>query len=98
MKKLILSALFLPLTTFSQVVNFPIPCTDIRTLTEVLEKHSEVAAMTMTSSREVKGQVIESPAVLFINYKTKTWTLAEQINEEIYCVVAMGDSAKPYLK
>lgn len=88
----------LPTTVNSQIVNFPIPCTDITTLSEVLDKHGEKAAMTMSSSREIRGRVIESSTVLFINYETKTWTLAEQINDETYCVVAMGDSIRPYLK
>jgi hypothetical protein len=81
-----------------RIVNFPIPCTNIKTLAAVLEKFEERAAMTMTTSREVTGRIIESPTILFVNYKTKTWTLAEKVTDDSYCVIATGDNIKPYVK
>lgn len=91
---------FLSCSVFAKerIVNFPIPCTDIKTLAVVLEQFEEKAAMTMTTSREVSGNIIESPTILFVNYKTKTWTLAEKITDDSYCVIATGDNIKPYLK
>jgi hypothetical protein len=99
--KNLLSAILLtvvPTIAQSQIVNFPIPCTNISTLAEVIDKHGEEAAMTMTSSREIEGKIITSPTVLFVNFKTKTWTLAEQITKDRYCIIAVGDNINPYKK
>jgi len=79
-----------------RMVEFPIPCIGIVTLSEVLTKHKETPAMIMNSSREVGGKVFDNPTVLFINYETKTWTIAEQITKDTYCVIGMGDAIKPY--
>jgi crotonobetainyl-CoA:carnitine CoA-transferase CaiB-like acyl-CoA transferase len=101
MKNLILSAVLLISTSAmaqERIINFPIPCTDVLTLAEVVDKHEEEAAMTMTTSREIEGRIIISPTVLFVNFKTKSWTLAERITKDTYCIIAVGDDLKPYQK
>jgi hypothetical protein len=100
MKTIFLLLLSFPLIAMAdtKIVRLPTYCVTIETLSGVLEKHSEQAAMTMVSSREIEGQIITSSTVLFVNFKTKTWTLVEQITEDDYCVIAVGDNITPYIK
>lgn len=92
--------LLVPLTVLAdvKVINLPIYCISIETLSEVLEKHGEEAAMTMSSSRDIQDQIITSSTVLFVNFKTKTWTMVERLTNDNYCVIAIGDNITPFTK
>ena len=79
-----------------EVVKFDAYCVDANGLGEMLAKYEELPMMTMASGRTVKGSDKIFPSVLFANPKAKTWTLAEQVSENIYCVVATGSEIAPY--
>jgi hypothetical protein len=79
-----------------QTFNTTIVCTDLEGLSDTVESFGEKAAMNMTHTREIEGEIVVLPAVLFINYATKSWTLAEQVNRNFYCILGVGDNIGPY--
>jgi hypothetical protein len=78
-----------------RTLNTTITCVSLKALSETIEEYKEVAALNMTHTREIKGQMVELPTVLFVNYKTKTWTLAEQITKDFYCILGSGNDIAP---
>lgn len=80
-------------------VDSKITCASFAVINEALEKYGEIPFVTMTAYRMSRNQkVVEIPAVMFVNPKTKTYTVVEQFNEKVYCVVSMGEEVKPYIK
>jgi len=73
-----------------------IVCTDLAGLSDTVESFGEKAAMNMTHTRVLRGEVVALPTVLFINYETKSWTLAEQVTPNFYCLLGVGDNIGPY--
>lgn len=72
------------------------PCTDLKSVSEVLKKYGEEPAFTGVSTREIAGKFIPISMVIFINNKTKSWTIVEKYSENIYCVSGMGPEISPY--
>jgi len=95
---LLLAALLFstPALAQNRVMQFPATCVNIETLAELLEEFEEDPAMTMTSIRASGDDFATNALVLFINYKTRTWTMAERIPGNRYCVIATGENIKPY--
>jgi succinyl-CoA synthetase alpha subunit len=85
----------------SEVQRFPteLICGNEAGMAEVLEKYGEIPFATMTSSREVPivGLTV-NPLVIFVNPKTKTYTIIEQLTADVYCVVAIGENINPYVE
>lgn len=80
-----------------QTLNTTIVCTDLEGLNDTVTSFGEKAAMNMTHTREIGGKIVALPTVLFINYETKSWTLAEQVNKNFYCILGVGDNIAPYI-
>ena len=66
-------------------------------LMPTLTRYGEVPGMIADSVRFVDSpdQVFANSMILFINYMTKTWTLAERIGPDLYCVLAVGQNMQP---
>jgi hypothetical protein len=73
------------------------PCGSLEQLAGVLEEHGEEPALTATSTREVAGKFHTVPMVIFVNMKTKSWTMVEKYTDNIYCVAGLGDGITPYV-
>jgi hypothetical protein len=86
-----------PALAQNRVMQFAATCVNIETLAELLEEFEEKPAMTMTSIRESNDKFANNALVLFINYETKTWTMAERLPGNRYCVIATGENIKPYI-
>jgi len=84
-----------PVLAQNRVMQFAATCVNIETLAELLEEFEEDPAMTMISIRESNGDFVNNSLVLFIHYETKTWTLSEQTQSNLYCVIATGENIKP---
>jgi hypothetical protein len=81
------------------VINFSADCGNARSLARLLSEYDETASLTMTSIRDSEsGEIKKNVLVLFINYKTKTWTMAERISPDLFCIIATGDDVNPYVK
>jgi hypothetical protein len=100
--KTLIAALFaavsLSVAAQGRIMEFQAACVSINGLADVLVEFDEIPSLTMTSSREINGKLVDYATVLFINYETKTWTLAERVAQDRYCVTATGDNIKPYVK
>lgn len=73
------------------------PCGSLENLAEVLDKHEEEPALTASSTREIGGKFEVVPMVIFINMKTKSWTIVEQYGRDVYCVTGLGEKITPYV-
>jgi hypothetical protein len=74
----------------------PHVCVSSQELTTTLARYGENPALTMMSSRVMDQQQQVHSSVLFVNYDTKTWTLVEKVQEDLYCVSAMGNEIQPF--
>lgn len=72
-------------------------CVDAATLAKTLDNYGEKPAITMSTNREIAGKTEPLATVLFINYTTKTWTMAERVNDDLFCVIGVGNHVQPYL-
>lgn len=100
MKKILFTLLFVPMVAIAKddLATFESYCLTLQRLTEVLEKHEEKPMMTFVSYRAIGEQGTQYPTVMFVNPKTYTYTIAEKIREDFYCVVSVGTNLKPYKK
>jgi hypothetical protein len=85
-----------PIFAQNRISQFAATCVNIETLADILKEFQEDPAMTMISIRESNGDFVNNSLVLFINYETRTWTLAEQTQRNRYCVIATGENITPY--
>jgi hypothetical protein len=98
MKNLLVSILIslTPLAALSQTeVRFPATCVSLKNLVEVVSEFKEEPSLSMISNRQIDGKILEFKSVMFVNFKTQTWTLAEQIGKDTFCVTATGEGIKP---
>jgi hypothetical protein len=85
MRKLLLSVLFLPITALAQTavtIDKPVVCAETKFLmSEILESYDETP---------IWGSELEDSRVgLFVNSKSKTWTIV-QWNNEVACILEAG--------
>ena len=76
--------------------SIPVTCANKQEMSDMLEAHGERAMMTMISLREINGEIVEIPTVLFANPATLSWTLVARPRPEVYCAVIMGNKIRPY--
>jgi hypothetical protein len=97
--KLLISGVFFIESSFAQnSQNFESVCVNADSIAEVVAQFEETPSLTMKSMRETTRGSVENRAVLFINYKTKSWTLVERISSDRFCVIALGEDISPYVK
>lgn len=70
-------------------------CLTEKQFKETVKAYQERAVLIMNSIREEKGKTEAYETALFINSATGTWTLFEGRGPEGYCIVAMGEQARP---
>ena len=78
------------------LVSLPVECGSQQALSAMLKKYDEQPVMMFSSTRLIRQEATEVPAVLFVNPVTTTWSLVEQVSDDVYCVVAQGDKAKSH--
>jgi hypothetical protein len=71
-------------------------CVHPSVLSDTLEEFGEIPFLQMNSTREIDGRVVTNPTVMFMNPETKTWTMAERLSKNVYCVIAIGDFVMPF--
>lgn len=84
-----------------ELIKFPteLTCGGEDQFNAVLDKYEELPFATMSSTREIPGVGFKiNPVVIFVNPKTKTYTMIERLSEEVYCIVSVGDGITPYTK
>ena len=76
------------------VLKLNVPCASEVTVTELLNKHGETPMLRMTSSRDE----LSLQAIMFVNPTTHTYTILEQVADNMYCVTGAGEHVTPYNK
>lgn len=100
MEKYLAALAFVTLPVQAQeVLNVPIDayCVTKDHMTGILAEHQEKAMLIGVSVRNVNGNEVSVPMVVFVNPETKSFTIAEKVNDR-YCVVALGEKLSPYTK
>jgi len=100
MEKYLAALVFVSLPAFSQeIITVPIDayCVTKDHMAEILAEHEEKALMVGVSVRNVNNTEVTSPMVIFVNPETRSFTIAEKVNDR-YCVVGMGEKLKPYTR
>lgn len=83
------------------LIKFPteLACGGEDLLNSVLNKYEELPFATMSSTREIAGVGFRiNHLIIFVNPKTKTYTMIERFSEEVYCIVSVGEGISPYTK
>lgn len=78
-----------------QIVQVPMICVGKMEMAQTLGEFEEEPMMTMVTVRELDSKPIEIKTVLFVNPKTRSWTLVEQIGDA-YCALSAGAAIAPY--
>lgn len=77
-------------------IDTKLTCVSWETLNEALEKYGEIPFVNMTAYRALRNNdVMSLPTVMFVNPKTKSYTLVEKFSEQLYCVVSIGEQVSP---
>jgi len=90
MKKILFLALFLFSTKALAQAFLPVDCGTIANLSEVLVEYDEKPFAIAETTRESNGRRANFTVFFFLNPKTGTWTVAEKVNENLYCIVSSG--------
>jgi len=97
MKKILATLLFIPTLAFSQsnknesIVNIPAYCISIQKFGSLLTEFDELPFVRGKSTRDVNGRETTNSLVIFMNVRTKTWTIAEKVSDDKYCIIATGE-------
>lgn len=98
MKKLLLSLLFLPSMALSNsndaplaTFNVAVTCVNGEQLSELSEKFDELPVFRARSMRQETNQIVSRSLVLFFNPQEKSYTLYEKYEEDLYCVISLGN-------
>lgn len=75
--------------------NVETPCVSLDYITKVTEEFGELPILRADSVRKEGDQHISHVAVLYINMETKSWTMAEKMNDKTYCIIAVGSGMMP---
>lgn len=75
---------------------FDAVCTTQQIFAETMIKYGETPIMRGQSLRNINGAMVAMNTVLFMNLETGSWTLAEMMAEDAFCVVAMGQNWEVY--
>jgi hypothetical protein len=101
MKKLLAILLMMPVIAVSdvriievnsEVKTVPIPsyCVTLQHLSDILDEHDELPLIRGKSVRETDKEPSVNPLVVFMNGKTGSWTIAEKMPSNLYCIIAVG--------
>ena len=71
-------------------------CTTKQIFADTITQYGEVPIMRGQSLRNVNGAMVVMNTVLFMNMQSGSWTLAEHMAEDAFCVVAMGQNWEVY--
>jgi len=100
MKKLVLSILLLASSAVHaqqsptpDAIKLTVPCATQAKVVEVLKEYDERPMLQMVSTRDKEELV----TIMFVNPKTLTYTIVEQVNDKVYCVTGSGKNVMVYM-
>ena len=99
-KKLLSTFLFVPALAMAEaeVIHFESICADLETLENTVTKFGEKPFITAVGHRQIDNKKVYHPVVFFMNPETKSWSIVEKLNEDTYCMIALGSKMQPYFE
>lgn len=98
MLKKFLASLILTIGTIhpllaNEVTQFTtLTCISEKDLEQTITEFGELSFAGGVSMREIPGAgLVQNDLVIFVNPKTRSWTVVEQFTKDMYCVVAGGE-------
>jgi hypothetical protein len=84
--------------TQAQQISVPAYCVSSQDLQDSLTEWKELPTAQGKSLRKVDKDTVTGKLVIFINPKTGTWTIVEELTKDKFCVIAMGEEFSPVPK
>ena len=105
MKKLLAMFLLMPSLVMAQVDKKPdfivgsmdTVCLDLKNLTELVDDAQEIPYV-RGQSHPIMAEGPPLAMVIFVNPKTGTFTVAERVDRNTYCILAIGSRFEPVPK
>ena len=97
--KLLSTLLFVPalaMASDSPIVFFEAVCTDLKTVSGTIKEYGELPFLTSTGHRIDGDKKKYNPTFLFLNPQSRSWTMVEKVDENVFCVIAAGTKMEPY--
>ena len=97
-KKLLSTFLFFPALAIAsaEIIHFESVCLNFASLEATVKEHNELPFVVAVAHRLDGEKKTFHPTVMFVNPKTKSWTLAEKLDDGSYCIIAVGSKLEPY--
>lgn len=70
-------------------------CITEKDLVTTIDKYTEDPLARGMSLRRTGTKEIKVPMVIFVNKKERTFSVAEKMGDDLYCVIAIGDNFVP---
>jgi hypothetical protein len=103
MKKLALLLLLVSTSIFAQtsvkIIKFEAVCGTLEQVIAVLKKFEELPMLQMTMNRATGGDKeknVENATIMFVNSKTQSFTIVEQVSDSVLCVIGSGTNTMPF--
>lgn len=74
---------------------YPVVCVNAATLSETMNEFKELPFARGLSNNLNNAEAPPTSLVIFMNPKTKTWTIVERVNSDQYCIIAVGNKFEP---
>lgn len=97
--KFLSTLLFIPALAMAsdpEVVLFEALCTDSKSISATVGEYGELPFLTASGHRVDRDRKKYNPTFLFLNPQSKSWTMVEKVDENIFCVIAAGTKMEPY--
>ena len=90
------AAVFAQEDTASQYFPTTILCTNWETVGRSLSRYGEKPMIKSQSIRFVGGNRQMVHMIIFTNPETRTWTMIEQFDNELYCIMGAGEDLQAF--
>lgn len=77
-------------TSLAQSGYMPVNCGTLDQLSEVLVEYEEKPFAVAETSRQTRGALQDNVIFFFVNVKTGTYTVAEKVGDNLYCIISSG--------
>jgi hypothetical protein len=77
------------------ITMFPAVCVDAETLSKTVDEFKELPFARGISLDLGNAESAPQSLVIFVNPRTQTWTMVERVNDNQYCIMALGQKFEP---
>lgn len=99
MRGFIAALLLCATTSASAIITVSIDayCVDKKTISGMLVEYDEKPLLTGISVRDLNNQDVPIAMVIYASRKAEnSFTILEKVNDDLYCIISVGNNLKPY--